>query len=182
MDEKKENYYSTKQVAGLVGCDVSYISMLCRNKSIECVTVSGRGRTGYKYLIPESVVEDLMLKREIEGGSIAKPKPITAMAKPADDSEIEDVSDELSAINMMSSCCESSFKSLDEKTDDMHRIVSKILHILENGGDPKAMVDWMPTAKEYMEQYRQGYLEGYRQGFRDGDRNSSAVKFSKGDK
>ena len=173
MDEKKENYYSTAQVADLIGCDKSYISMLCRNDSITCVKVAGRGRTGFKYMIPESAVEDLMLKREAEGGKVIMPKPIT------DSSKIEVISDELSAINMMSSCCESSFKALDEKTDDMHHIVSKILHILENGGDPKSMVDWMPTAKEYMEQYRQGYLEGYRQGFRDGDRSSSSVKFSK---
>lgn len=179
MDEKKENYYSTKQVAELVGCDKSYISMLCRNKSIECVTVSGRGRTGYKYMIPESVVEDLMLKREVENGSVVMPQPITdsSKLKIAEAPEPEYSNEKFEAFAKETTAL---FKALNKRLDTM---AAGIVTLMKDAGEAdKRQVDWMPTIKEYMEQYRQGYLEGYRQGFRDGDRSSSSVKFSKGDK
>lgn len=174
MDEKKENYYSTKQVADLVGCDVSYISMLCRQEAITCVKVAGRGRTGFKYMIPESAVEDLMLKREAEGGKVIMPKPITDSSKITvveEDQNSEAVWEEFSKETTVR------MEALDKRLDKMQEAIVVIMKQL--GEIDKGQVDWMPTAKEYMEQYRQGYLEGYRQGFRDGDRSSSSVKFSK---
>lgn len=178
MDEKKEQYFSTQQVAELVGCDKSYISMLCRNKSIECVTVAGRGRTGYKYMIPESVVEDLMLKREVEKGSVVMPQPIT------DSSKIKVVSEEEKDIQLeLIGEVVKTIESLDKRLDTVQQAVTNILNFL-NGITvvEEKENDWLPTAKEYMEQYRQGYLEGYRNGFRDGDRNSSSVRYSGGEK
>lgn len=177
MDEKKENYYSTKQVADLVGCDVSYISMLCRQEAITCVKVAGRGRTGFKYMIPESAVEDLMLKREAEGGKVIMPKPITDSSKITvveEDQNSEAVWDEFEEFSKETTV---RMEALDKRLDKMQEAITVIVKQL--GEIDKGQVDWMPTAKEYMEQYRQGYLEGYRQGFRDGDRSSSSVKFSK---
>lgn len=177
MDERKENYYSTTQVADLVGCDKSYISMLCRNDSIKYVKVAGRGRTGFKYMIPESAVEDLMLKREAEGGKVIMPKPITDSSKitvvneEQNDGPVWDEFDEFSKETT------SRMEALDKRLDTMQEAITVIVKQL--GEMDKGQVDWMPTIKEYMEQYRQGYLEGYRQGFRDGDRSSSSVRFSK---
>ena len=68
-------------------------------------------------------------------------------------------------------------EALDKRLDKMQEAITVIVKQL--GEIDKGQVDWMPTVKEDMEQYRQGYLEGYRQGFRDGDRSSSSVRFSK---
>ena len=171
MDENKENYYSTAQVADLIGCDKTYISMLCRNDSITCVKVAGRGRTGFKYMIPESAVEDLMLKREAEGGKVIMPKPIT------DSSKIEVISEDQKDYYEFVSKTTELFKAFNKRLDLMQEELSTLANATT--ANAQAQIDWMPTAKEYMEQYRQGYLEGYRQGFRDGDRSSSSVKFSK---
>ena len=171
MDEKKENYYSTAQVADLVGCDKTYISMLCRNDSITCVKVAGRGRTGFKYMIPESAVEDLMLKREAEGGKVVMPKPIT------DSSKIDVISEDQKDYYEFVSKTTELFKAFNKRLDLMQEELSTLANATT--ANAQAQIDWMPTIKEYMEQYRQGYLEGYRQGFRDGDRSSSSVRFSK---
>ena len=171
MDERKENYYSTTQVADLVGCDKTYISMLCRNDNIKCVKVAGRGRTGFKYMIPESAVEDLMLKREAEGGKVIMPKPIT------DSTKIDVISEDQKDYYEFVSKTTELFKAFNKRLD----LIQEELSTLANAttANAQAQIDWMPTIKEYMEQYRQGYLEGYRQGFRDGDRSSSSVRFSK---
>lgn len=177
MDERKENYYSTTQVADLVGCDKSYISMLCRNDSIKYVKVTGRGRTGFKYMIPESSVEDLMLKREAEGGKVIMPKPITDSSKITvveEDQKPESIWDEFDEFSKETTA---RMEALDKRLDTMQEAITVIVKQL--GEIDKGQVDWMPTVKEYMEQYRQGYLEGYRNGFRDGDRSSSSVRFSK---
>ena len=171
MDERKENYYSTTQVADLVGCDKTYISMLCRNDNIKCVKVAGRGRTGFKYMIPESAVEDLMLKREAEGGKVIMPKPIT------DSTKIDVISEDQKDYYEFVSKTTELFKAFNKRLD----LIQEELSTLANAttANAQAQIDWMPTIKEYMEQYRQGYLEGYRQGFRDGDRSFSSVRFSK---
>lgn len=173
MDENKENYYSTAQVAELVGCDKTYISMLCRNDNIKYVKVAGRGRTGFKYMIPESAVEDLMLKREAEGGTVVMPTPIT------DSSKINVISEDRKDYYEFVSKTTELFKAFNKRLDLMQEELSTLAKAASDNSDKQ--VDWMPTIKEYMEQYRQGYLEGYRQGFRDGDRTSSSVKFSKGE-
>ena len=160
MDEKKENYYSTAQVADLIGCDKTYISMLCRNDSITCVKVAGRGRTGFKYMIPESAVEDLMLKREAEGGKVIMPKPIT------DSSKIDVISEDQKEYYEFVSKTTELFKAFNKRLDLMQEELSTLANATT--ANAQAQIDWMPRAKEFMEIYRQGYLEGYRNGFKDG--------------